>query len=339
MIKEAIVLAAGKGTRRAEKFCPDKMKTLARKFLGSFLSCAPRLGLIPKPSRENGISVIVGTRNEEEWIEAALLSIKDFADEIIVVDASKDKTPRIVEKLARKYKHISLIHRETDRMWSSAKEHSDDLNFALRKTRFKFIVKWDADMIARTSGKASILELRRKILSLNESKYYMISLPIVNLAGDLLHQPRSYKVNKEPRIVTFSQGLRWIDKGRWEVLKVPFFYKVLSLNRFYAFHPYRVKSARELLFKHFWCDWRETRDFDKFPDLEHYVRYRIERDWGITSLKDATKYYTIKFCQSLVPYDRKKFGDYPELLRERLKVPKYEVIVKNGRIIGRNDVL
>ena len=46
---------------------------------------------------------MIRTRNEEEWIELSLLSIKDFADEIVVVDASSDRTPEIVEDTASKY--------------------------------------------------------------------------------------------------------------------------------------------------------------------------------------------------------------------------------------------
>ena len=53
--------------------------------LGNTLCYLPYIGWVPKPSRKNGISVMIRTRNEEEWIELSLLSIKDFADEIVVV--------------------------------------------------------------------------------------------------------------------------------------------------------------------------------------------------------------------------------------------------------------
>ncbi len=51
------------------------------------------------------ISVVLATYNEEENIAACLDSIKDIADEIVVVDgSSKDKTVEIAKKFGAKVK-------------------------------------------------------------------------------------------------------------------------------------------------------------------------------------------------------------------------------------------
>ena len=44
-------------------------------------------------------------------------------------------------------------------------------------------------------------------------------------------------------------------------------------------------------------------------------------------------------CKSLVPYDKNQFGYYPELLKKELENPRYKVIYKDGKTIGRNDTL
>jgi len=41
-------------------------KTAIRAFLGNTLCYLPYIGWVPKPSRKNGISVMIRTRNEEE---------------------------------------------------------------------------------------------------------------------------------------------------------------------------------------------------------------------------------------------------------------------------------
>jgi hypothetical protein len=62
------------------------------------LSVLPKLGLVKKPHfHKDGVSFIVPVKDEEEWIKPCLLSIKDVADEIIVVDRSlEDNTPKII---------------------------------------------------------------------------------------------------------------------------------------------------------------------------------------------------------------------------------------------------
>lgn len=83
-------------------------RVLARRILerrGTFLvrnvvsSLAFHCGLIPPANtlgREDGISALTCTYNEEDWVEVSLLSLKDLADEIVVLDSSTDRTPDIV---------------------------------------------------------------------------------------------------------------------------------------------------------------------------------------------------------------------------------------------------
>jgi len=316
-------------------------KTAARVFLGNTLCYLPYVGLIPKPSRKNGISVIIMTKNEEEWIDLNLQSLKGFADEIVVVDASTDRTPEIIEKTASRYNlNVKLIHCKSDQIMGKTKEHAEHSNIALKNTSFRWVLWWEGDLIA----KESIINFKKEILSLNPNIYYTIPLPAVNLEADIFHQRRDVKLNIESRLNTYSDGLVFEDGGRFEVLHIPFYYKPIYKyflrGQYHIFHMVSVKNARKLLFRNFWTDWRELRDYNKFPKLEDYVMYRIKKDWDIDDVDEAARYYVNRIrCKNLVPYDKERFGEYPEVLKEELKNPRYKVVYKNGKIIGRNDTL
>ena len=319
-------------------------KTAIRAFIGNTFCYLPYIRLIPKPSRKNGISVMIMTKNEEEWISLNLQSLKDFADEIVVVDASTDKTPEIIEKVASRYDlNLKLIHYESDQVMGKTKEHAEHTNIALKNTTFRWVLWWEGDLVCKNS----IINLKKEILSLNPNIYYTIPLPTVLLEGDVFHQRQGRKLNKlniESRLNTYSDALVYEDRGRFEALHIPFYYKpsykYILKGQYYIFHMVSVKNARKLLFRAFWTDWRELRDYDNFPRLEDYVMYRIKKDWSIDDREEASRYYVNKIvCKSLVPYDKNQFGEYPELLKEELKNSRYKVVYKNGKIVGRNDTL
>ena len=86
----------------------------------------------------NQVSVIITTKNEEKNIKNCLVSVKSQTYkniEIIVVDNySKDKTLSI----ARKY---------TQNIYSKGVERSDQRNFGIKKSKGRYILYLDADMI------------------------------------------------------------------------------------------------------------------------------------------------------------------------------------------------
>jgi len=83
------------------------------------------------------ISAVINTWNEEENIGRCLKSIKDFADEIVVVDMkSEDKTVEIAKKFGVKiFTHKQTLYVEPAR------------NFALRQAQGKHILVIDADEV------------------------------------------------------------------------------------------------------------------------------------------------------------------------------------------------
>lgn len=92
------------------------------------------------------ISVFLPAFNEEENIQDSVLSISDFLKKnfnkfeiIIVNDGSRDKTPAIVLKLAKKYKEIRLVNHKTNLGYGAA------LRTGFKNSNYDVIFYTDAD--------------------------------------------------------------------------------------------------------------------------------------------------------------------------------------------------
>jgi len=309
---------------------PEK-KNYSSRFLRTIQSYAPHLGIIASPNRPPGISVIMRVKNEKDWVTLSIQSIKSIADEIVVVDnGSSDGTYDILTKLtSQKNTPIRLSHRPDLDLCALS-------NFALNETRFQWVFCWDGDMVAHTTGRHSISNLRDRILSLGNRRYYVIYLRHINLSGDLSHQDPNEMVHIEEYIHTFSPGARYVHPGRFEAIKVPRYYRVLFWYEPYSFHV-NVKPAKRMLLRYFWEDWMALKDYQRFPTLDDYVNANIEREFRTTSWKEAQKICLQKICQNYIPYDPEVFGPYPELLKPHLERPKYQLEYENGKIVGRDE--
>jgi len=52
--------------------------------------------------RNDCVSAMMCTMNEEDWIEVSTLSVRDLVDEYVVVDSSTDRTPQIVREVTER---------------------------------------------------------------------------------------------------------------------------------------------------------------------------------------------------------------------------------------------
>jgi glycosyltransferase involved in cell wall biosynthesis len=309
---------------------PHRMNYI-RRFIRMILSFSPQLGIIPHPAKSEGISVLMRVKDEADWIRSSIESIKRIADEIVIVDnGSTDGTYEMLEEINSKEKGLIKLWQRSDL------NYCDLSNFALQNTSFKWMFKWDGDMIARTSGEYDIAKLRKRILSLNPKRYYIIYLSFVNLAGDLSHQDPNEMVHIEEYIYTYSDSAHYIHPGRFEAVRFPKYYRVLFWYEQYSFHV-NVKPARRMLRRYFWEDWMELKDFVKYPILDDYVKAKIQSEFGTTSWEEAQQVIVQKTFSNYIRFDTEVFGPYPELLSTHLENPKYRMIYENGRITGREE--
>jgi hypothetical protein len=123
-----------------------------------------------------------------------------------------------------------------------------------------------------------------------------------------------------------------------ESLSVPRVYRVLRWPAITYFHVH-VKSARRLLLRHFWLEWLGTGDAGTYPTLEAYARTHARLRWGTQDLDEAADRFTAEWCAPLVPLDPSVTGPYPGVLSALRARPRYALVRRNGRVVGRREAV
>ena len=303
------------------------------RILRACFSLLPPMNVAKSPqSRPQGISVYMRVKDERDWIGVSINSIRRIADEIIIVDnGSTDGTWEILQE-------ISAADGGRIKLWQRPDlRHGDLSNFALSLTSFRWVFRWDGDMVAHTDGPYAIGGLRDRILSLNPKRYYLIYLRHTNLSGDLFHQDPKEMVHIEEYIHTFSDEARFIHPGRFEAVKFPLYYKPLFWYEPYAFHV-NIKPARRMLMRYFWEDWMELKDYRRYPKLEDYVEAKIEQAFGTSIIEEAQQRCVAQLLENHIPYSTERFGPYPKLLQPLLEAPAYRLRYEDGQIAGREEL-
>jgi hypothetical protein len=167
------------------------------------------------------LSAMFRVKNEEEYLERAVLSIIDLVEEVIIVDnQSDDSSPQIIADLCRRYpakiKSFSYPHRiarygeehiELAKTRAGRRSPSflpNFYNWCRARCTQSYILKWDGDTIA-TEALASVLQDFRRSRSqvlfytgvnLHESRECFISgRPLEDLEPRLFYRPFSHYGN------------------------------------------------------------------------------------------------------------------------------------------------
>jgi hypothetical protein len=327
----------------------------ARSAARRLLSLAPVIGLVGRPeARPDGVSAIVRVRGDEEWLEPALLSVRELADEIIVLDNGASETARAaVDRLAR------VLGPRLVRIECAALDLFEVSNLGLTRARYRFIVRWDADFVGHTDGAGSLANLRRYLLSLDRRRYFAVELTAAEVAGDLRHQFPDRRLRRDGQAHTASARARFVRVTRetltdtlsvadrplrerprlmlsLESLALPPYYAVLRWPHVAYFHVH-VKPARHLLLRHFWLEWLAEPDTARYPTLESYALEQARTRWGIDDRDAAAAHLVRRLCAGLVPFDEAMCGPYPALLRPYLARSRYEVEYDGDHIVGRRE--
>jgi glycosyltransferase involved in cell wall biosynthesis len=331
------------------------LSTRAGSWARSVVSLAPVVGLAPRPeSRPNGISAIVRVRGEETWLEPALLSIADFADEIIVLDngaapASAGAVRAVRERLGARL----------------TVEACPDLDlFALSNrgldvSHRRWVIRWDADFVAHTDGDGDIRRLREFLLALDPRRYHVVYLPAAEVAGDLSHQFPERRVRVDGAAHTASARARYVYVRRDLPLgsvafpdrlfhrgpTLPVSFESIQLPRYYRVHTWHaisylhvdVKPRRHLLLRHFWLEWLREASDPRYPTLEAYARARVAARMGVADLDQAADVLLTRYCEGLAPYDAARCGPLPAALRPYLDASPYRLQHAGDRIVGRTE--
>jgi glycosyltransferase involved in cell wall biosynthesis len=283
--------------------------------------------------RINGISVMIRVKNEEDWVGKSLKSIERFADEVIIIENNSD------DKTIEKIKEIMTDYAIPIKLYQDKTNDICELsNKALSCTSFRWIFRWDADFIAYISGRRNIINLRNYLLSL-PNKFYLFYPITISFAGDLLHVKKNNEFHSEGYIHTFHKKLKYIKKGRFEVLKVPLFYKIKRIHEIYFVHIGSAKPQERLLYRSFWLYWLKANKNGKYPKINDYIKEQSKINWDSISLTEITKKEVEEIIKSnLVKYDENEFGEYPLLLKKTINNLPFKIIYKNGKPFSRSDL-
>jgi glycosyltransferase involved in cell wall biosynthesis len=282
-------------------------------------SLAPKLGLVKKPKhhKKDGVTFIVGVKDEERWIKPCIKSIQHVADEIIIIDSSvEDNTTKIVESLAAdnpKIKHIKFYYGGHNAIALT-------YHIGLASARYKWIFKWDSDLVVKSPE--AIQEWVDRLKRLDSNRYYAIDAFRINFMGDLEHLYRSepfacngvriFTWNPELRVeLKDNDGEQVIGNTIWGP-RFPLYYKVIRWNDPYIFHC-NIKNPKRLFIRKYWYDYMIHKD-ERFKNLEEYAAYRIQQDEGI-SMEEGIKRLMELIMKDTIPYDNTRFGELPGLIK------------------------
>ncbi|MFN3476532.1 MAG: glycosyltransferase [Candidatus Methylomirabilales bacterium] len=295
-------------------------------------SFAPVLHLVPPPDRPQGLSAIMRVKDEETWLEPSIRSIVTVADEIIVGDnGSMDQTLEILEALQKEFPERLIVLRRPEL------DIKDLTNLLIEETRFRWILRWDADFVARTEGPSAITALRAWLLSLDPRRHWFAHLPMIELYGDLTHQRPGIAIRQDCHGFTYSPALRYVyDRVGLEAPLIPRWYRVLSYERPTFFHV-DVKPARRMFLSLLWKRYLTDPARNRFLSFEAYVERELKTRWDGHGVEQAAAVWAMEAFRELIPYDRDRFGDYPTLLKSFLDQPFFRLRYEDGQIVGRDE--
>ena len=298
-----------------------------------------------KPAREEGISCVVRAKNEENWLRMSLLSIKDFADEIIFVDnASSDRTLEIARSFQEEFCPAKMKIFPFPALDARRVKAADLANFAFRQASKSFVMKWDADFIGRTEGPFALEQLKMLWYDLREKvDKYRISAP--NLWGDHEHFREVWPGYPEFCFENYlwrNRGYHWeMDQDGHEAIRLRRHKREMRIGpranpedrRTYWLHLKSLESEALIFFRVnmvFWWKYgldhpRGGMTYDEWcarqwgsPDRAEQIRKMMDLSLGDGHLLRFTKIGG-------------EWGDYPGLMRAYLERPKYRIVYEDGR--------
>ncbi|MET0143239.1 MAG: glycosyltransferase [Ilumatobacteraceae bacterium] len=150
-----------------------------RRVLGKALAVSFATPLLDAVAQKHAktYTAMIRVRNEEEYLGAAVRSIIDHVDEVVIVDnMSDDGTPQIIKELAAahpdkvrtavypydiaRYGQENMALYQSKGGWKSPSSLANFYNWCLSHCTKSFIVKWDGDTVATDALGARLEQFR-----------------------------------------------------------------------------------------------------------------------------------------------------------------------------------
>lgn len=272
-------------------------------------------------NRKMGISALMCTYNEEDWIKPSILSIRDLVDEYVIVDSSSDRTTDIIKTVANEYGlEIKLIKIPPGDIVQARIT-------ALKNSSYRWLMLMDADIILYPKGVKIIKDL---VESLNPRRHYLIYWKYLLLCGDIFHVCGENPYHVEHWLFTYSSRLtyKYLNFGKgvyMEALIAPLrLYKPVYINDVLGVHLTRVRSPEKLALKHIRLEHRKLfLEYIKKGFTPEEASLKVAREiYGVETLEELGKKLIDKSVSKLPRYDESKYGPLPKVLVDYIQEKK-----------------
>jgi glycosyltransferase involved in cell wall biosynthesis len=294
-----------------------------------------------KSAKEEGISCVIRCKNEVEWVRLCILSIVEFADEIIYVDnESDDGSLAAVHQLREDWGIEKMKIFRYPRLDGERFTIDKLTNYAFEQATKTWVFRWDADFIARTQQLYSIIALK-ELWARNRRDVDLFNLCGTNLFGDHVHYldspPYDYDFCYEAYLWR-NKGYRYVQGPHYEKLVFDRQPRVLSIGprasegdrRVFFFHLQALKPDETIAWRKtrsLWWEYCLTTGSTKLSYEEWLADF-----WGTDCRDEQTRRCMQEFLKQVKRHDKIgcEWGDYPLLMKPYLEDPKYEIVYQDG---------
>ncbi|MFN5847013.1 MAG: glycosyltransferase, partial [Chitinophagales bacterium] len=289
-----------------------------------------------------GITAVISAKNEEVSIMLSLRSLIGFADQIVCIDnGSEDDTLKLMHDFKEKFNSICDI--TVLSMPESLLGECRDKGLEL--TKHLWHLRWDADMVFKTSGSESAAQLRKLALSTNRPMAFQ--LPRVNLYGDFFHTSKFYDIidRGEPFLMRYCDKIKYVEDGRFDIVYLPPYYIIKRITNCYIFHCDGIKANLRLIFRNCYFDWRQkfnSRDNLERQEILNFPDFKKEwelRRYGTNDELSLIYRHQKEYLLHYKRYDPDTYSELPDILIEHQAsgLFRFEILYKDGHPCQRAD--
>ena len=283
--------------------------------------------------KKNGISVLVSCQDDHVTLRDCVESFLLFGDEIIIItNRATDATLNLARRLSSEY---PLVVNHVDA--ENASDLYQNRQAGLANSRYRWVMRCDADYIAYSDedGERSIVNLRKRILNINAFWPVAVYMTKVSLSmgWDCMYEPADnepdllkyipsvFTNKKEARIYSQNPFLRFTRLGRWEGVPWIKWYRKVEINEPFWFEV-TIRENMSLLYRKARTDWRQLGDYNKYPELDDYVRnVFVPRDYpGLTVEQACEQYVNQEVIPKIRPYDEERYFPLPNRIKNKLVI-------------------
>lgn len=290
-----------------------------------------------------GVSALVCCKDEEYNIELCLKSLKGLVDQIICVDHnSSDKTHEKMIEFKNHNKNIKIVIEKFD--GTSLK---DARNLGLKHVEYNWLFNCGGDFILN-SDDHKVKDFFTNLKFRKTLDAYQLSF--VNLYGDLHHTYKNSNTiaTGEYYIVSMTRNIKFVESGKFDYLKFPFFYRKKKISSPFFFHLSGMKSDHRLLYRNCYFEWREIVNFlnsknklnSPYLDYDYFEKYWQKALYETTAKKSLKYRHSRQMCDiSIKRYSPSSAIKYPKIIQEKIieGQERFKVEYKNNKPYLRRD--